>query len=250
MRSPIPQILLLRIICVSSLFLSAIATPFRSSDPQDIAKTLYQSPETISHNNNSNDLVSKSALGERSLATRNIRSDHLPTRNPKSGFYHPHVGPEHFHRHNAVMHQIRHLHPSLTERSIILGLTVAGFELLWQQMDIVFATGIEYYRTTDYYQELIKLLPHGEWREGPTTQNIIITYGAFKLGLAAVGFGHELPVGFVEDFAKLMLTLLKTVIIVAYKIVAYTADWAIWITMQITQGNEQDLLGRSLPGAK
>ena len=249
MRCSISPVPFPGILVVPLLLSGAIATPFRSSEPKDIAKVSYLSSEASSHNTSDNYLPNP-VLGQRSLATRSLRSDVFTTKSLGSNFYHPHVRPEHFHRHDAVMYQMGYLHPNITERSLALGLTVAGFQLLWQHMDIIVAARIEYYRTTDFYQKIILQLPHGEWQGGPTTQNIIITYGVFKLVMTCIGLNHELSVAFVEDFANLMLALLQMVTIVTYTLVAFTAGWAIWITMAIVDGHQQDLIGSSLPSAK
>ena len=239
MRPLTHRTLFLWVSSISLLLLSVVATPLQNSRPESLAGFSSPSLER-SLINVSNGPGSISAPEERSLA--------IPP--PKTDFYHPHVRPEHFRRHRAAMSQIRSLHPGLAERNLLLQFSVYGFQLLWQHMDIAFVTTMAHYRTTTYYQELIRQLPHGEWREGPTVQNIVITYGVFKLMLTLQGFSHELPLGFVEAFAALMLNLSKTIILVTYLIVAFTAEAVIWITLALTAGHEQDIVGRSALGVE
>lgn len=142
---------------------------------------------------------------------------------------------------------IRHHHPNLTERNLPLQLTIAGFQILWQNMDIVVGSLLAHYRTTEFYQEMIVKSRHGEWRGGPTVQNCMIMFGVFRLWMA-VTVGHELPLDFIFKFAEFMLVVLKTVTVVMYHIVAFTAKWSITVTMMIMDSNEQNIVGGGLLG--
>lgn len=101
---------------------------------------------------------------------------------------------------------------------------------------------------SDFYQHMIKKLPHGEWEFGPTTQNIWIGYGVFKLMFTVMGFGHELPLDFVTDFAALMATLVTQVAIVTFQVLAVTATVVVRVTMSLVEGAERQIVGGGAVG--
>lgn len=94
------------------------------------------------------------------------------------------------------------------------------------------------------------ILAGGEFRYGPTTQNFMITYGAFRLtfepvaevvtGVAAE-IAREFPDGigpFVAMFAEVMLGLAAAVVFVTFRVLVWSVSVAWWVTMVIVERGE------------
>ena len=151
-------------------------------------------------------------------------------------------------RHNHIMD---HLQPhsggsSLAKRSLAGDLVVMGFKLIWIHADVIVSSTLAYYRTTEYYKEMM-ILAGGEFRFGPTVQNFIITYGCFRLmfepmaeavtGMADV-LAQEFPDGFgqfIQGFAEALLALAGFVVFATYEILAAGVTMSVRITMVIVE---------------
>lgn len=157
-----------------------------------------------------------------------------------------HLSPALVQRHNHIMDHLR-LHSDgspLAKRSLAGDLTFMGFRLIWENADVIFSSTMAYYRTTEYYANMT-ILAGGEFQFGPTVQNYMITYGVFRLTFgimaqAMAGMAEELgfPNGFgefLQEFAGVMLLLTAGVVIGTYKVLAWSATVAVWITMAIVE---------------
>ena len=161
---------------------------------------------------------------------------------PQHGTIAPDISPRRSRRHRAPSGL-----SSLSDRNLPATILIAGFQLLWQHMDIAVGTYVEHYRASEWYQELFKKVHSGEWGFGPTSQNILIGYGVFKLLLTVPGVGQELPAEFLETFAQYMLDIVAKTLVVGFRIVIFSANVVVWITMQIAQeGYDRDLIPRRL----
>ena len=151
-------------------------------------------------------------------------------------------------RHNHIMDHLQ-LHSgdsSLAKRSLAGDLVVMGFKLIWIHADVIVSSALAYYRTTEYYKEMM-ILAGGEFRFGPTVQNFIITYGCFRLMFepmaeAVVGMANvlaeEFPDGFgqfIQGFAEVLLALGAFVVFATYQILAAGVTMSFWITMVIVE---------------
>lgn len=159
-----------------------------------------------------------------------------------------HPSPALIQRHNYIMDHLQ-LHSDgspLAKRSLAGDLTVMGFRLIWDQADVIVSSTLAYYHTTEYYKSITMLLST-EFEFGPTVQNYMITYGVFRLTFQIVAniaaeiaseIAQAFPNGFgqfIQGFAKEMLTITTTVVIGTYRILAYSAAAAIWLTMVIVE---------------
>ena len=142
-------------------------------------------------------------------------------------------------RHDRIMDRLRsHTSDSpLAKRSLVGDLTFLGFRLIWDHADIIVASSLAYYHSTEYYANITALAGDDvEFR--PTT---IIAYGVFRLTFgivadAVTGIANELAFDmgqFVEAFARFMLLLTAGVVLVTYRLLAWSATVAVWITMVV-----------------
>ena len=147
-------------------------------------------------------------------------------------------------RHNHIMHHLQ-FHTrgsSLAKRNLAGDLTVMGFQLIWDNADVIFSSSLAHWRMTEFYKNL-STLAGGDLRLARAELTHIINYGSFRLTFTPVahaGFriAEELaqvfPHGvgeFIAIFSDLMVLLAAVVVFAAFNILAFCLGMSIWITM-------------------
>ena len=150
-----------------------------------------------------------------------------------------------YQRHNHIMQRLRlqSYGPSLAKRTLAGDLTVMGFQLIWDNADVVFASSVAYSHTTEFYKNT-SILAGGELRLARAELTHVIEYGFFRLTFTPVvarmaeELAQTFPHGvgqFIGSFADLMLLLTAVVIFATFRILAFSAGVSIWITMVIIE---------------
>ena len=151
-------------------------------------------------------------------------------------------------RHNYIMHHLR-FHTrgsSLAKRTLAGDLSVMGFQLIWDNADVIFSSTLAHWRMTEFYKN-ISTLAGGDIRLARAELTHIINYGSFRLTFTPVAhagarIAEELaqvfPHGigqFVRIFSDLMILLTAVVVFAAFNILATGVAVSIWITMVVIE---------------
>ena len=151
-------------------------------------------------------------------------------------------------RHNHILHHPR-LHTdgsSLAKRTLAGDLTVMGFQLIWDNADVIFSSSFAYWRMTEFYKN-ISILARGDLILARAELTHIINYGSFRLTFTPVAqagaqmveeLAQVFPLGFgqfVGLFADLMMLLTAVLVFATFRILAFSVGVSIWITMVIVE---------------
>ena len=129
---------------------------------------------------------------------------------------------------------------SVSERSLLTDLTTTGFRLVWDYMDIAYASYIAFYQTTEFWAN-ITADARGKWKAKKAVMTLDISYGSLKLSIA--GLIDAISWQLVAEFAAEMLVLSRIVIFVTFRLILF-ANWA---ALVITLAIANQVLGSVKP---
>ena len=111
---------------------------------------------------------------------------------------------------------------SVSERSFLSDLAKTGFRLVWDYMDITYASYIAFYQTTEFWAN-ITADARGKWKAEKQVMTLDISYGSLKLSIA--GLMDAISWELVAEFAEAMLVLSRIVVFGTYRLMIF-ANWA------------------------
>lgn len=114
---------------------------------------------------------------------------------------------------------------SVSERSLLTDLAKTGFRLVWDYMDIAYASYIAFCQTTELWAN-ITANAQGKWRAEKEVRTLDITYGSLKLSIA--GLIDAISWELVAEFAAEMLVLSRILGLLAFKLILF-AGWAAFV---------------------
>lgn len=129
---------------------------------------------------------------------------------------------------------------SVSERSLLSDLTMIGFRLVWDYMDIAYTSYIAFYQTTELWAN-ITANARGKWKAEKEVMTLDISYGSLKLSIA--GLIDAISWELLADFAAEMLVLSRNIVVVAFSVIIF----ATWAAMVITLAIAVPLLGTIKP---
>ena len=132
--------------------------------------------------------------------------------------------------HNHVSHSKAKNSLSVSERSLLIDLTTTGFRLIWDYMDITYASYIAFYQTTESWAN-ITADARGKWKAKKKVMTLDISYGSLKLSIA--GLIDAISWELVAEFAAEMLVLSRIVIFGTSKLILLAIGAALVITLAI-----------------
>lgn len=128
----------------------------------------------------------------------------------------------------------------VSERSLLTDLTSIGFRLVWDYMDIAYASYMAFHRTTELWAN-ITADAQDKWKVEKSVMRLDICYGSLKLSIA--GLIDAISWELVAAFAAEMLVLSRIVAIVAFRLFVF-ANWA---ALVITLAISAQILGTIKP---
>ena len=142
--------------------------------------------------------------------------------------------------HNHVSHSEAKYSLSVSERSLLSDLTKTGFRLVWEYMDITYASYIAFYQTTEFWAN-ITADARGKWKAKREMMTLDISYGSLKLSIA--GLIDAISWELVAEFAAEMLVLSRIVILGTFRLILF----ANWVALVITLSIAAQVLGSIKP---
>lgn len=120
---------------------------------------------------------------------------------------------------------------SVFERSLLTDLAKTGFRLVWDYIDIAYASYIAFHQTTEFWAN-ITANARGKWKAEQEVMRLDISFGSLKLSIA--GLIDTIDWELVAEFAAEMLVLSRIVVFGAFRMMIF-ANWALMvITLAIT----------------
>lgn len=152
------------------------------------------------------------------------------------------------HQHSTnIRRGLQYQSRALTERSLSPSFpTISG--LIWDQVGVISnVSAVTSYIYDHFYQTMTVVWANREHWVGPAVHALIVTCGAIKLTFQIVA--TERPVSMhilrdlVQDFARTMLHVIKSVVLASYRLVAISAFAILFVTLQIMQNSSpKDLI--------
>lgn len=120
---------------------------------------------------------------------------------------------------------------SVSERSLLTDIAMTGFRLIWDYMDITYASYTAFYQTTELWTNMTANA-RGKWKAEKEVTSLDISYGGLKLSIAGLidAISWELVAGFAAE----MLVLSRILVFVAFRVILVVAWEALVITLAIT----------------
>ncbi|CAF9907386.1 MAG: hypothetical protein ALECFALPRED_003315 [Alectoria fallacina] len=119
---------------------------------------------------------------------------------------------------------------SVSERSLLTDLATTGFRLVWDYMDITYASYIAFHQTTELWAN-ITANARGKWKAEKEVMALDISYGGLKLSIA--GLIDAISWELVAEFAAKMLILSRIVIFGVFRLIIFAHWEALVITLAI-----------------
>lgn len=129
---------------------------------------------------------------------------------------------------------------STCKRSLATDLATAGFRLVWDYMDITYASYVAFRQTTQLWAN-VTANARGKWKANEDLMALDICYGSLKLSIAGVIGTSSWEI--VANIAAEMLVLCRIIVFGSFRVVVY-ANWAI---MVITLAIAVQILGTVKP---
>ncbi|CAF9907219.1 hypothetical protein IMSHALPRED_005474 [Imshaugia aleurites] len=120
--------------------------------------------------------------------------------------------------------------PSVSERSLISDLAKTGFRLVWDCMDIAYASYIAFHQTTKLWAN-ITANARGKWKAEQEMMTLDISYGSLKLSIA--GLIDVISWELVADFAAQILVLSRILVFGSFMVLVLANAAAMVITLAI-----------------
>lgn len=221
-RTSIPLLLLLRIVLVPTFFATAIA----AEQPD----TFLAQPTRISRQSSTR--VCPYAAGRPTAQQRKLLGKTDCLKHDESALM------LHQHATNAV-HGLQYRSQSLAERSLSPSFPTIN-DLIWNQMGVINnVSAMTSYIYAQFYREMTVVWANrGQWL-GPAAHVLIFTCGAIKLRFEIMATERPLSMqimrDLVQDFARIMLHVTKSVVLASYRLIFVTAFAILFVTLQIMQ---------------
>ena len=130
--------------------------------------------------------------------------------------------------------------PSISKRSLLTDLIATGFRLVWDHMDIGYASYIAFHQTTELWANTTAHA-QGSWKAEKAVMTLDISYGCLKISIA--GLIDAISWQLVAEFAAEMLVLSRLIVFVAFRVILFTN----WAAMVITLSTAAYVLGTIKP---
>ena len=114
---------------------------------------------------------------------------------------------------------------SVSERSLFTDITRTGFRLVWDYMDIICATYIASYQTSEFWAN-VTANARGKWKTEEEVAILVLHYGGLKLTIA--GLTDVISWELLAAFAAEMLVLSRILIFGTFRVILFT-HWAAWV---------------------
>lgn len=135
----------------------------------------------------------------------------------------------------------------LPERSLMPNLPTIS-ATIWEQLTVVYnASTLASYTSTRFYKHITVLLANREQWLSPAVHVLIFTCGALKLTFQIMAAERPISVRtlqhFVQDFARMMIHVTKSVVIASFRAVALIALMTLVITLRVMESaSREDLV--------
>lgn len=114
---------------------------------------------------------------------------------------------------------------SVSKRSLLTDIATTSFRLIWDYMDIAYASYIAFYQTTELWTNMTANA-RGKWKAEEEVTRLDISYGSLKLSIA--GLIDTISWELVAEFAVEMLVLSRDLVSVAFRVILFT-NWAVLV---------------------
>lgn len=208
------------------------ATPVPTSQSQ-LGQTLFSDPLALGHSSDQDGRHSPFILKSSYLRARNL--DQALTEDPMSTQTTTSANV-----HNHILHSEAKYSLSVSERSLLTDLATTGFKLVWDYMDITYASYIAFYQTTEFWAN-ITADARGTWQAKKDVMTLDISYGSLKLSIA--GLIDAISWELVAEFAAEMLVLSRIIIFGTFRLILF-ANWA---TLVVTLAIAVQVFGSMKP---
>ena len=144
------------------------------------------------------------------------------------------------HEHSTiVVHALHYRSRALAKRSLSPSFPKIN-DLIWNQMGLINnVSAMTSYIYAQFYKEMTVVWAKREKWVGPAVHVLIFTCGAIKLRFEIMATERHLSMqimrDLVQDFARTMLHVTKSVVLASYRLIALTAFAILFVTLQIVQ---------------
>lgn len=125
----------------------------------------------------------------------------------------------------SVSHSEAGCSPSVSDRSLLADLATIGFRVIWDYVDISYASYIAVTQTTELWAN-ITANARGKWKAEERLMTLDISYGCLKLSIT--GLIDTISWELVAEFAAEMLVLSRILVFGAFRVVLF-ASWAVLV---------------------
>ena len=129
---------------------------------------------------------------------------------------------------------------SVSERSLLTDIATTSFRLIWNHIDIIYASCIAFHQTTELWTNMTANA-QGKWKAEKEVMRLDICYGSLKLSIA--GLIGTISWELIAEFAAAMLLLSRILVSGAFRVILLTS----WTVLVITLAVAAQVLGTLKP---
>ena len=114
---------------------------------------------------------------------------------------------------------------SVSDRSLLTDLATTGFRLVWDYVDIAYASYIAFHQTTELWAN-ITANARGNWKAEENLMTLDISYRCLKISIT--GLIYSISWELVAEFAAEMLLLSRMLVFGAFRVLLF-ASWTVMV---------------------